>query len=226
MKKKYHLKYYKNNKTKVRVRVAKWRKENREKFNDIQRIWREKNKEKVLAYGKKYDSLRNQDLNFKIRKANYAKKYWSIPENKERRRQSHFKLYKKNPKLFAARRHSSEMRRIIRILTNINPPKKTKLEVMYDLTVDAVLANRDLALQKYPHGTPDARESRVEFKIGLDRLHDDQFVWNICNGHDSRVRWAQSYDDIEEFLSGGINRTRLFESYKDFILWQYGLENK
>jgi hypothetical protein len=126
----------------------------------------------------------------------------------------------KNPFRRLVQRQSEQMRYVIKTLGGI-PPKNVAQGCLYDLLVDIVLKDEVTAKKKFPFGIPDAKNSKVEYKIGFDRLHRSQFIWNILNGHNCKIRWFPTYDDLEESLLGHSSNGKLFDSYKDFILWQY-----
>lgn len=152
------------------------------------------------------------------------KRYWMIPQNAQRRKDYHAQQYVARPKWFAIHRHTSELRSILTVLTEQKPDREVPLEDLYENLIAAVNANQGKADKLYPHGLPDAEEVQTEFKIGFDRLHGSQLVRNIRQGFPCKIRWAASYDDIEIALRGGENKTRLFESHRDFIMWRYGIK--
>jgi hypothetical protein len=102
------------------------------------------------------------------------------------------------------------------------PPKKAALSELYGALVEQVKKNPSKARKMFPHGIPDAVRHKTEFKIGLDRLHKSQFVWDILNGHMCKVRWFPSYDALEDSIQGRKSKGKKFRSYKEFILWKYG----
>jgi hypothetical protein len=114
------------------------------------------------------------------------------------------------------------MRYVVKTLDKTMLVKGIPLGRLYEILVKLVRKNPEQAKRKFPHGIPDAANRKVEFKIGLDRLHGSQFVWNVLNGHDSKVRWFPSYDAIEDFIQGRKSKGKIFRSYKEFILWKYG----
>jgi hypothetical protein len=126
----------------------------------------------------------------------------------------------KNPSRRAVQRQSEQMRNILKTLGE-KPPRNVPPEFLYDLLVQVVLKDPIEAKRKYPFGIPDAKNLKVEFKIGFDRLHNSQFIWNILNNHNCKVRWFPSYDALEESLRGSSYKGRIFESYRDFVLWKY-----
>jgi hypothetical protein len=218
--KKYHLKYYQNNKEKVAKRTAKWRKENPEKRLQIDRDYRAANPEKMKEYYKK-DYEKHKEKRIRDRAAR-GKIYWAKPENKERKRQHAFARYNADKRKFAILRQATEMRGVIIAITGEKLSKCIPLEILYDTMVQTVKSNPVKASELFLHGKPDASNIKTEFKVGFDRICRHQFVWNILNGYDCAIRWSASYDDIELALRGGINKTKLFNTYKDFVLWKYG----
>lgn len=132
--------------------------------------------------------------------------------------------FAKHPTQYAHQRHSSEIRRVIFEITK-ERPKGLSLEALYNLMVRVVRENKIKAARKFPHGIPDAEKSNVEFKIGLDRLHAGQLVKNILCGQKFQVRWFPSYDSIEKMFQTGEDESKVFQSYKEFILWRYGVNN-
>jgi hypothetical protein len=200
-------------------RNKKWRKENPEKVREIARVWRKANPEKVKENSKR-DYLAHRDER-KAAKAARSKVYWSKSENKERRRLFHHRLYILNPVSHAVLRHASEIRAVIFKLIGSRPKRGLSLDVLYDSMMSLINEDREKAKKEFLHGIPDASVIKTEFKIGFDRLHREQLVWNVLNGHNCKVRWAKSYDDIERALRGEVNTSLLFDSYRDFILWRY-----
>jgi hypothetical protein len=129
--------------------------------------------------------------------------------------------FRKNPLRHAYQRHVSEMRYVIRELGG-EPAKLASLSELYKSLVCIVKRKPNYAKKKFSYGVPDAIKHKVEFKIGLDRLHTSQFVWNILNGHNCKVRWFPSYDALEDHLRGRKSKGKVFRSYREFILWKYG----
>jgi len=220
---KYHNEYYKQHKERIAASQKKWKGDNKEKVRQIQRDWRAANPEKVLEYSRKQDKLNAQNPRVIKRKADFSKEYWAIPENKERRRKNAFRRYRTNREKYGTQRHITEIRKVIRLI-GVLPESKFSLEALYDLMVKVINENLDKAHEILLAGVPDASAIKIEFKIGFDRLRSNQLIWNILNSNVGKVRWSPSYDDIEIALQGGPNKTRLFESYKDFIIWEYGLK--
>jgi hypothetical protein len=129
--------------------------------------------------------------------------------------------FDKHPTRYAAGRSVSEIRLVIRSLTKKTLPERIPTDVLYEMMVTVILKDKGKAFKKYPFGIPDASEEGVELKIGFDRLHGSQLVRNVLSGQTFKVRWFESYDDLERTLRDGQDRSKLFQSYKDFILWRY-----
>jgi len=142
-------------------------------------------------------------------------------ENPELAKKRDRDYYRKNPLRHAHQRHAYEMRFVLKAL-GVKSLKMSSLSELYESLVRSVRRNPKKAKRLFPFGIPDAVEHKTEFKIGLDRLHKSQFVWNILNGLKCKVRWFPSYDALESFLRGRKSKGKLFRSYKEFILWKYG----
>lgn len=97
---------------------------------------------------------------------------------------------------------------------NIN---ETDLKTSYLKLVASVNKNRKLAKDVIKGGAPDARNSFVEFKFGIDSLRADQLILDILIGRKGKVRWIPSYDDLEKTLRGRKNRSVLFDSYLTYL---------
>jgi hypothetical protein len=130
----------------------------------------------------------------------------------------------KHPTRYAHQRHVSEIKWAIYKILGERPKRLTSLEDLYPLLVTAVKTNRRKAKERFPHGIPDAENFNVEFKVGFDRLHSGQLVRDILFGQRTKVRWFPSYDSIEKKFKTGVDDSKVFQSYKDFILWRYGVK--
>lgn len=157
-----------------------------------------------------------------IRRRNYMRKWRKAHPILDKRRVA--ASYDKHPSRYAHQRHISEMKRAIYEISKQRPARLTSLEDVYDILVKVVQSNKRAAKKKFPHGIPDASESNVEFKVGFDRLHAGQFVRNILLGQTAKVRWFPSYDSIEKKFQTGRDDSKVFQSYKEFILWRYGVK--
>jgi hypothetical protein len=127
----------------------------------------------------------------------------------------------KYPVSHAVNRQKEQMRHVIRTLGGKTPRAASSKE-LYSMLVKLVQKDRVTAKRKFPFGIPDAKNLKVELKIGFDRLHKSQFIWNILNGHDCKIRWFPSYDALERAIRGKLGVGKIFRSYRDFILWEYG----
>jgi hypothetical protein len=157
-----------------------------------------------------------------IQRRNYMRKWRKTHPVLARRRIE--AALDKHPTRYAHQRHTSEIKRAIYEITGERSQRGTSLENLYSLLIEVVKKNRIKAKKKFPHGIPDAEKSGVEFKIGLDRLHAGQLVRNILLGQKTRVRWFPSYDSIEKKFQTDRDDSKVFQSYKDFILWRYGVK--
>jgi hypothetical protein len=128
---------------------------------------------------------------------------------------------RKHPARKARQGQQENMRFVIRTL-GMEAPLNVSSDVLYDLLVQTVLKDPAVSKEKFPFGKPDARNRKVEYKIGFDKLHKSQFIWNILNGHDCRIRWFPSYDALEDAIEGRPFEGKIFRTYRDFILWEYG----
>lgn len=198
-----------------------WRKRNKEKVNKIARAWRKANPDKMADYWKRQSPKSKTKRN--LRNNAYMKR--RRRKNSEAIRKHDRAYYKANPWIFAPNRHSTEMRDVIRIITGVNPNRGVPLEDLYDSMVKAIKKNPSKAAKKFPFGKPDATKLKTEWKLGFDRLRSCQFVWNILNGADCKVRWASSCDELEKAITGKKNDSRVFKSYRDFVVWGYGIRN-
>lgn len=133
--------------------------------------------------------------------------------------------FAKHPTRHAHQRSASELRLAIRMITDKDASRLTHLSALYDILRSVVLKHQEKSKKLFPFGLPDAQKLGVEFKIGLDRIHSGQLVKNILSGETFKIRWFRSYDDIERRFRGGSDRSILFQSYKDFILWRFGVNN-
>lgn len=196
-----------------------WRKRNKEKVNKIARAWRKANPNKMADYWKRQSPKSKAKRN--LRNSAYMKKRRA--DNPEATRKHDRAYYKANPHLFAPGRHATELRNVIAYLTGKKTKRGEKLENLYDLMASSVKNNKRKAAKKFPFGKPDAFKEKVEWKFGFDRIRDCQFVWNILNGEDCQIRWAKSCDEFERAIRGKKNSSKLFKSYRDFVIWGYGI---
>lgn len=164
---------------------SEWRKRNLEKVRENARKYARNNRKKMNEY-KKRDFEKNKEKRIEARYLR-NKIYWDKPENKERRRLNHLKIYSANLVRFAKGRHISEIRVALKKL-GLALPKGLDVSHLYDLLVVETLKDRERTLSLFKFGRPDASVIKTEFKVGFDRLCSHQFVWNILNGHDSRIR--------------------------------------
>jgi hypothetical protein len=69
-------------------------------------------------------------------------------------------------------------------------------------------------------GQPDAKESCVEFKIGMDCLRFTQLIYNVFHGDKGKVRWFPSWDSLERLLEKkGRDESLFFNSYLSYLRW-------
>lgn len=162
-------------------------------------------------------------MNKVIQRRNYMRKWRREHPTAARRRVRN--AFDKHPTRYAHQRHASEIKYALLKISGEKPAKLSSLEFLYEHLVVAVKRNKRKAAKKFPHGKPDAFSSGVEFKIGLDRLHSGQLVRDILIGQTTKVRWFPSYDSIERKFRTNYDKSKVFKSYKDFILWRYGITN-
>lgn len=146
-------------------------------------------------------------------------------ENPEATRKHDRAYYQANSWMFAPGRHAVEMREVIFVLTKIKLKRGMSLGDLYDVMVSVIRKKPILSSKKFPFGKPDAVNSKIEWKFGFDRLRGCQFVWNVLNGFNCKVRWAPSCDEFEKCIQGRKNSSRLFKSYRDFVIWKYGVDS-
>jgi hypothetical protein len=205
---------------KYRAQYA-WKARNKKKVRKIQQIWRASNRDKVRDYDRQYylshgDEIREKH-NRRIKKLR--------KENPEIFRSRDKAYYQANQEKVAAGRQASEIRRVIFILTGKSIQKGMDIGSLYDSMVSTIKKTSLKAANKFPFGRPDALIFKTEWKFGLDRLRSNQFVWNVLNGFDCKVRWASSCDVFEDSFNGHKNKSRLFNSYREFVVWEYGIHH-
>jgi hypothetical protein len=189
----------------------------RDKRNKYSREWFNNNPEKTQEYRRRAEKKRKNDPG---RKA-WFQEYSNRPGFKAKKREYNKVLYKKDPVRYAPEHQRTEIRTVLRYFVAEDIIQRLSLEDSYDMMVSVVQENREVAATKCAGGLPDAKNLKVEYKIGLDRIRANQLIWNVLNGHDCKIRWVLSYDDIERTLCGGVDNSVLFDSYRDFIMWRY-----
>jgi hypothetical protein len=112
------------------------------------------------------------------------------------------------------------MRRITRDLTGVRPPLGITRGDTYDIMASAIRKHEAKAKRLFSSGRPDA--GTTEWKFGADRIKDDQFVWDVLHGTRAQIRHTDCTEDFELFFRTGVDRTKLFDSYRDFVVWGFG----
>jgi hypothetical protein len=111
----------------------------------------------------------------------------------------------------------SELRRALRVF---GQDEKGTGEELYRRLVKAVNSNNLTARASFKGGRPDAYETGVEFKSGIDNLRGGQLVLDILEGNKNKVRWFPSWDSLERLLEKkGRDESILFDSYLSFVVW-------
>lgn len=110
-----------------------------------------------------------------------------------------------------------ELRKAIKILGYVPPVTKSSLD-LYMYLKKLVLKNIKRSRKVLKGGLPDSVGTSVEFKIGIDYIRANQLILNILEKERFKIRWAKTWEDIENVLKGFKNTTILFKSYLDYIL--------
>lgn len=150
---------------------------------------------KMIKWQREYDRSRDN----KVRRL----KFWNSPAGRAQHRIGMSKQY---------------LYKIVDSLSGKRFPRNTQVQDLYVRAVMLIKNNPEKAKRKFPGGDPDAKELRVEFKIGLDSLRSSQFVQNALSGHKNKIRWFPSYDSVELLARGGENGSKLFNSYLEYLI--------
>jgi hypothetical protein len=128
-------------------------------------------------------------------------------------------VYRKSPTGLASWKKSAHRRELGKAISMLGEKLvRDTTKNIYLRLATIINKDKEKARKVLIGGTPDAQETRVEFKFGVDLLRAHQIIFDILKKRTGKVRWLPSYDSLERTLQGNKNRSILFSSYLSYIM--------